>query len=158
MANLGPKPVRRSLSPLRAEKIPYAIERFTNEMNRLYGVMNKRLKEHRFLAGAYSIADMACVGWIRHAERQGESFAEFPHLSAGSTRCGRGRRFNAACISVSRRPARSMSRSAGSRRAVRPAGAVRSATFAAWLSECQGRRLAQRHHHAENPHHRPLRR
>src|SRR5438093_1705 len=62
------------------ENIPYAIERFTNEINRLYGVMNKRLKDHRFLAGAYSIADMACVGWIRHAERQGETFIEFPNL------------------------------------------------------------------------------
>ncbi len=81
MANLGPKSGEaghfRRYAP---EKIPYAIDRFTNELNRLFGVMNTRLKEHRFLAGAYSIADMACVGWIRHAERLGESFAEFPHL------------------------------------------------------------------------------
>jgi GST-like protein len=81
MANLGPKSgeaghFRRYAS----DKIPYAIERFNNELNRLYGVMNTRLKAQRFLAGSYSIADMACVGWIRHAERQGETFAEFPDL------------------------------------------------------------------------------
>jgi GSH-dependent disulfide-bond oxidoreductase len=49
-------------------------------MNRLYGVMNERLKDRRFLAGSYSIADMACVGWVRHAERHGETFKGFPHL------------------------------------------------------------------------------
>ena len=86
MANLGPKAGEanhfRRYAP---SSLPYAIERFANEMNRLYGVMNTRLKDRRFLAGNYSIADMACVGWIRHAERQGERegikpFAEFPHL------------------------------------------------------------------------------
>src|ERR1051326_2640280 len=81
MANLGPKSGEaghfRRYAP---EPIAYAIERFTNELNRLYGVMNTRLKVRRFLAGSYSIADIACVGWIRHAERQGETFAEFPHL------------------------------------------------------------------------------
>ena len=79
MANLGPKAGEanhfRRYAP---EKLPYAIDRFGNEMNRLYGVMNARLKDRRFLAGAYSIADMACVGWIRLFERQGETFAGFP--------------------------------------------------------------------------------
>ena len=46
------------------EKIHYAIDRYTNECNRLYGVMNKRLADREFLAGDYSIADMACIGWI----------------------------------------------------------------------------------------------
>ena len=81
MANLGPKAGEanhfRRYAP---EKLPYALDRFGNEMNRLYGVMNTRLKDRRFLAGAYSIADMACVGWIRLFERQGETFAGFPHL------------------------------------------------------------------------------
>jgi GST-like protein len=81
MANLGPKAGEvghyRRYAP---EKIPYAIKRYGDELNRLYGVMNARLKAHRFVAGSYSIADMACVGWISHAERQGETFAEFPHL------------------------------------------------------------------------------
>jgi GST-like protein len=82
MANLGPKAgeanhFRRYAA---AEKQHYAIARFGNELNRLYGVMNARLKDRAFLAGNYSIADMACVGWIRLAERQGEAFDGFPHL------------------------------------------------------------------------------
>ena len=90
MANLGPKAGEanhfRRYAP---EKLPYALERFGNEMNRLYGVMNTRLKDRRFLAGAYSIADMACVGWIRLFERQGETFAE---LSASQALARRGAR------------------------------------------------------------------
>jgi GST-like protein len=42
--------------------------------------MNSRLANHEFLAGRYSIADMACVGWVRLAERQGQDLAQFPHL------------------------------------------------------------------------------
>jgi GST-like protein len=60
--------------------IEYAIARYTNEVNRLYGVMNARLATREFLAGDYSIADIACVGWVRLAERQGQELAEFPHL------------------------------------------------------------------------------
>ncbi len=63
-----------------AAEIFYAIARYTDEVNRLYGVMNTRLARHEFLAGRYSIADMACVGWVRLAERQGQDLAEFPHL------------------------------------------------------------------------------
>jgi GST-like protein len=62
------------------EQIPYAIERYTNEVNRLYGVMNRRLADRPFLAGKYSIADMACVGWAKGWQRQGQDIAEFPHL------------------------------------------------------------------------------
>jgi GST-like protein len=62
------------------EPIPYAIDRYTNECNRLYGVMNRRLKDRDFLAGRYSIADMACVGWIRRFKQQGQDLDEFPHL------------------------------------------------------------------------------
>jgi GST-like protein len=62
------------------EQIPYAIERYTNECNRLYGVMNTRLKDRPFLAGKYSIADIACVGWASRYERQGQDFSQFPHL------------------------------------------------------------------------------
>ena len=61
-------------------QIAYAIARFTDEVNRLYGVMNKRLADHEYLAERYSIADMACVGWVRLAERQGQDLAQFPHL------------------------------------------------------------------------------
>ena len=61
-------------------KVPYAIERYTNEVNRLYGVMNKRLRDRDYLAGAYSIADMACIGWIRPYKRQGQDLDDFKHL------------------------------------------------------------------------------
>lgn len=62
------------------EPIDYAIERYTNEVNRLYGVMNKRLADREFLAGRYSIADMACIGWIKPYRRQGQDLNEFRHL------------------------------------------------------------------------------
>ncbi|MFZ3351086.1 MAG: glutathione binding-like protein [Xanthobacteraceae bacterium] len=58
----------------------YAIARYTDEVNRLYGIMNARLAQRDFLADRYSIADIACVGWVRLAERQGQDLAEFPHL------------------------------------------------------------------------------
>ncbi|TDT93378.1 GST-like protein [Azorhizobium sp. AG788] len=62
------------------EKIPYAVSRYTNEVHRLYGVMNKRLEDREFLAGDFSIADIACIGWAKLWERQGQDIAEFPHL------------------------------------------------------------------------------
>ncbi len=62
------------------DKIKYAIDRYTNEMNRLYGVMDKRLGNREFLAGRYSIADMACIGWIKPFKRQGQNLDDFPHL------------------------------------------------------------------------------
>lgn len=62
------------------EKIEYGIARYTNEVNRLYGVMNKRLADRSYLAGHYSIADMACVGWIIPHERQGQNLDDFPNL------------------------------------------------------------------------------
>ncbi|MBI3515131.1 MAG: glutathione S-transferase N-terminal domain-containing protein [Proteobacteria bacterium] len=62
------------------DKIPYAIERYTNEAGRLYNVMNRRLGEAEHLAGAYSIADMAAFPWARHIERQGHSLDAFPHV------------------------------------------------------------------------------
>jgi len=62
------------------EKIPYAIARYTKECNRLYGVMNKRLADRPFLAGRYSIADIACIGWVSRHEGQGQDLADFPNL------------------------------------------------------------------------------
>lgn len=64
------------------EKIPYAMDRYTNEVHRLYGVMNKRLADRDYLAGDYSIADMACIGWSKLWERQGQNIEEFPHMKA----------------------------------------------------------------------------
>ena len=62
------------------EPIPYAIDRYTNEVNRLYGVMNRRLADRPFLAGEYSIADMAAYPWIVPHDRQGQKLEDFPHL------------------------------------------------------------------------------
>jgi GST-like protein len=62
------------------QKIPYAIDRYVKETNRLYGVMNRRLADREYLAGAYSIADMAAYPWVVPHEAQGQNLAEFPHL------------------------------------------------------------------------------
>jgi len=63
------------------EKIPYAVNRYTNETKRLYGVMDKQLATHKFIAGnTYSIADIAIFPWLRSWENQGIDWANFPHL------------------------------------------------------------------------------
>jgi len=62
------------------ETLHYAIARYVDEVNRLYGVMNKRLADREYIAGKYSIADMACVGWVNGWERQGQDIEQFPHL------------------------------------------------------------------------------
>jgi GST-like protein len=63
------------------EKLPYAIDRYVKETNRLYGVMDRRLADRPFLAGAdYSIADMASYPWVVPHERQGQKLEEFPNL------------------------------------------------------------------------------
>ena len=62
------------------EKIPYAIERYRNETGRLYGVMNRRLEKSDYLAGDYSIADIAAYPWIVPYERQGQKLEDFPAL------------------------------------------------------------------------------
>lgn len=64
------------------EKIPYAIERYKNEYNRLLGVMERRLADRPFLAGEYSIADMACWPWVRSHERLQQPLDDFPQLKA----------------------------------------------------------------------------
>ncbi|MCZ8187543.1 MAG: glutathione S-transferase N-terminal domain-containing protein [Beijerinckiaceae bacterium] len=62
------------------EKIEYAINRYTNETKRLYGVLDKRLKDREWVAGEYSIADIAIGPWAKLWERQGQDIAEFPHV------------------------------------------------------------------------------
>jgi GSH-dependent disulfide-bond oxidoreductase len=63
------------------EKLPYAIERYTNEAKRLYGVMNARLARSKYLGGAeYSIADIAVFPWLRSWKNQGIDWADHPHL------------------------------------------------------------------------------
>jgi GST-like protein len=62
------------------EEIQYGIDRYTNEANRLYGVMDRRLADREFLAGPYSIADMACWPWIVLHKNQGQDLDEFPNV------------------------------------------------------------------------------
>ncbi len=64
------------------ENVPYAIDRYTNEVNRLYGVIDKELANRDYLAGEYSIADMATIGWASLWERQGQDLEQFPNLAA----------------------------------------------------------------------------
>jgi GST-like protein len=64
------------------EEIPYAIDRYTNEASRLYGVMNRRLSEVEYFVGdEYSIADMAIYPWVASHERQGQKLEDFLNLS-----------------------------------------------------------------------------
>ena len=62
------------------EKIAYAIDRYVKETERLYGVLDERLADREFVAGDYSIADMACYPWILLYDRQGQNLDEFPNL------------------------------------------------------------------------------
>ncbi len=64
------------------EKIPYAIERYTKEAGRLYGVLERRLEGRDFLCGDYSIADMASYPWCANFERRGQNPADFPRAKA----------------------------------------------------------------------------
>ncbi|MBV6574378.1 glutathione S-transferase family protein, partial [Acinetobacter baumannii] len=62
------------------EKIPYAIDRYVNETKRLYGVLNKQLIGQKFVAGEYSIADMAILPWILRYEWQGIQLEDYPYV------------------------------------------------------------------------------
>ncbi len=62
------------------DPIEYAIARYTNEANRLYGVLDRRLDGRDFVIGDYSIVDMAIFPWIRNHKRQGIDLTEFPHV------------------------------------------------------------------------------
>ena len=64
------------------EPIPYAVGRYTEEAARLYGVMDRRLEGRDWLAEEYSIADMACVGWIARHERHGIDLSDHPNVKA----------------------------------------------------------------------------
>jgi len=62
------------------ETLPYAIDRYVRETNRLYGVLNKRLADRAYMAGDYSIADMASYPWVVPHERQKQNLDDFPHV------------------------------------------------------------------------------
>lgn len=83
MGGLGPMAGQNHhFTQYAAEPQPYAIDRYVNETARLYGVLDKHLSDGRaFIAGSYSIADMACYPWIVPHERQRQNLADFPHLA-----------------------------------------------------------------------------
>jgi GST-like protein len=81
MGNLGPMAGQNNhFNVYATEKLPYAMDRYRNEVNRLFGVMNKRLANRPFLAGEYSIADMASYPWVVPWKRQGQNIDDFPHV------------------------------------------------------------------------------
>ena len=81
MANLGPMAGQNGhFNTYAPEKIPYAIDRYVRETNRLYGVLDKQLAASEFIAGPYSIVDMACYPWIVPYERHMQDINDFPNL------------------------------------------------------------------------------
>jgi GSH-dependent disulfide-bond oxidoreductase len=81
MANLGPNSGQNNhFSNYATDKIPYAMDRYRNEVNRLYGVLDRRLEGRDYVAGEYSIADMAIYPWIVPHERQHQNIADFPNI------------------------------------------------------------------------------
>ena len=82
VANVGPIAGQLNhFASYAAEKLPYAIERFTNEMNRLLGVLDRRLRDRAYLAGEYSIADMATWPWIFREFQGRKVLADFPNAA-----------------------------------------------------------------------------
>jgi GST-like protein len=81
MGNLGPMAGQtHHFVHYAPEKIPYAIDRYVRETGRLYRVMDRRLADREYLAGDYSIADIACYPWVL-PQRQEQDIEEFPHLA-----------------------------------------------------------------------------
>jgi len=81
MAGLGPMNGQtHHFAHSAPEKVPYAIDRYVRESGRLYAVLDKRLADHEYVAGDYSIADIACYPWI-NPQRQLQDITLFPHLA-----------------------------------------------------------------------------
>jgi GST-like protein len=92
MANQGPKSGEcghfRRLGDTKGDQ-SYAIRRFTDEVNRLYGVLNNRLFDRRYIAGdSYTIADMICYPWTVNWQGQGQDIEEFPYFKRWFTEMG----------------------------------------------------------------------
>ena len=81
MAGLGPMAGQNHhFSHNAPEKLPYPVDRYIRETGRLYAVLDKRLADRAFIAGDYSIADIACYPWVQPV-RQGQDIGAFPHLA-----------------------------------------------------------------------------
>ncbi len=82
MAGLGPMAGQsHHFAHYAPERIPYATDRYIKECNRLYGVLDRQLAGRPFIAGDYSIADIACYPWIRVHDRHGQDLGEFPNIA-----------------------------------------------------------------------------
>lgn len=89
MGGLGPMAGQNHhFNQFAPEKIPYAMKRYTDETARLYGVLNKQLDGRDYVAGEYSIADMAIYPWVLLHERQLMDMSQFPHIVAYLARIG----------------------------------------------------------------------
>jgi len=83
MAGLGPMAGQNHhFAAYAPEKLDYAIQRYRNETNRLYGVLDGQLRGRDYICGELSIADMACWPWIVPHERQGQNLEDFPDLKS----------------------------------------------------------------------------
>ncbi len=71
------------------KKVPYGIERYTAEVTRLYGVLEKRLRGRSYIAGAYSIADIAALPWVLSWQKQGQNLDDTPRIKAWVARLSR---------------------------------------------------------------------
>lgn len=81
MGGLGPMAGQNHhFSHYAPEKIPYAINRYVNETSRLYSVLDKQLSQRLYIAGEYSIADIASYPWVRSYEKQGQNIEDFPNV------------------------------------------------------------------------------
>ena len=89
------------------EKLPYAIDRYTNESRRIYRVVDTRLADRDYVAGEYSIADMAIYPWFLHHAREGVDIGELPHVRRWMDAIGaRPATQRALAVMAERRPAR----------------------------------------------------
>lgn len=88
MGGLGPMLGQANHFQHVAPELPYAIERYNAEARRLYGILDKRLEDREFIAGAYSIADMASYSWSLIHERIGIPITDFPAIQAWQARVG----------------------------------------------------------------------
>jgi GST-like protein len=98
MAGVGPMfGQRHHFYRAAPEPVPYALQRYTTETHRIYGVLDKRLAASEYLAGgAYSIADIATYPWVARWEWHDMKWSDFPMSTAGSGRSAPARRYSAA--------------------------------------------------------------
>lgn len=81
VGSLGPMAGQAHVFRRAKEMIPFAIERYTKECARLYGVMDRRLENRAYLAGDYSIADISCYGWVWYHNMHWQNLADFPNVA-----------------------------------------------------------------------------